>query len=853
MARRAWLIGVPAALVAAGVVAWLAFDPKQFVEGKLAEAFGQAVRIETLSYDLGTVTAVRITDLLVNGEGSDAPAKADIREIELSVRLWPLLRDELVIEELRVRDGRVRLDESDLTGVPEPRLARVADVRMSAIGLHLSYAGHEVDVWLEQFGAKRDGARTALDGSGRIGAAPDRLAPFEVKGTLGSPGEVTGGSRYGTRLQGTLGDSAIAFDGEVAAAELTGKATIDSLELADLLALIGIEMAPIGPVKGTATLAGQGELLAARDIDLLVGGDGGALQGHISGKVDDVGALRGVELTFTASAPDVAALTPLLGQAPMLGGGLDAEGRIADADGRLTIPALTARLTLPEHYDITVKGSIGGLPFRDADLTVSGSVSQVPDLPPALAAYGPYTVAGRLVGDGDKLRLSDLAVENTAGQGLRLRASGSIGNVLDRTDVALQVTVAAPSLAALDASMPADSGAVSAEMAVVPGEDGAIEFSDATFKVGEMALTGKATYRPGDALTGEFHVPHLVLDKLLAGGGTGERVFSEVPLPFGALAVLDADVTLVADAISIGEHRGDKVTMRMVTAGGNVRLDMAPFAFDGGEIGATVEIDVTASPPTLRLETRGTGVKLGVLSALTKQPTALSGRADIDIRVAGRGDSPHAIAANLAGEAALVAADGTIESELINLIAADLATEIFSQATDSRASTPMQCLLANFSIHRGLADAKALFLSTDKIIVTGEGRVNLGAERYDLSLLPAPKEPSLFSLAQRVNVTGPLSDPSVTPDAGSLAWSAVQALVGNALLPGAGLLLPMLSIGNGDEHPCAREVRSMPKERDVVDKATDAASGAVKAVGGAAESVGDAVGGAVKGLGKLFK
>ncbi len=850
MARRAWLIG---ALVAAGAVAWLSFDAKGFVEGRLADGLGRDVRIESLDYDLGIVTRVHLTDLQVAGAAADQAPMASIRDIDMRVALWPLLRDELVIEDLRVRDGKLRLGEDDLGGAGAMRLVRLDNADFSSIAVHFSQGGREVDVWLERLGATRDGARTSLSGSGTAGAAPDKLAAFEVEGTLGHPAAVTGADSFDVGVTATLADARVDFEGKVSAEKMEGVARVDAPELSDLLRLAGIEMALIGPVKGTAKLTGQGDALAARDVDVAVGREGGALLSQVTGRIDDVMALRGVDLAFQAVAPDVVALAPLLGQRPALDGRLDAQGRIVDSDGKLAVADLNARLVKPDHHAIDVTGTVGALPFGDANLALSGSIRQSPQLPAAMVPHGPYAVSGKLKGDLGKLALADLKVENDAAAAVRVRASGAIGDVLTQSDVRIEATVTAPSLAALDAALPGDSGAVSAEMKVTPGADGAIEVSGATFKVGEMTLTGKAAYRPEQTLTGEFHAPHLVLDKLLGTGGQGQRVFSETPLPLAALAGVDADVALIVDKISIGDHVGEKLVVRLVASDGMARFNLEPFAFDGGEIGATMEVDATATPPAVRLEGRGSGVNLAAISAFTKQPTALTGRADVDIRVAGRGASARAIAAGLAGEVAMVAANGTIESELVNLIAADLATEIFSQATDSRANTPLQCLLADFSIHRGLADAKALFLSTDKIIVTGEGRVNLGEEQYDLSLLPAPKDPSLFSLAQRVNVTGPLTDPSVTPDAGSLAWSAVQALVGNALLPGAGLLLPMLSTGNGDEHPCASEVRAMPKKKDVVDKATDAASGAAKAVGKAADTVGDAVGGAVKGLGKLFE
>lgn len=114
------------------------------------------------------------------------------------------------------------------------------------------------------------------------------------------------------------------------------------------------------------------------------------------------------------------------------------------------------------------------------------------------------------------------------------------------------------------------------------------------------------------------------------------------------------------------------------------------------------------------------------------------------------------------------------------------------------------------TVRQGRAQTDALVVDADRVLVTGEGTIDLGRERLDLKLTPRPKDPSLFSLATPVNVRGPLADPGISPDEVGLVRGAAGALLGNLVLPGAGVLLPFLSAGAGD-HPCAAVLDSGAK------------------------------------------
>jgi hypothetical protein len=78
----------------------------------------------------------------------------------------------------------------------------------------------------------------------------------------------------------------------------------------------------------------------------------------------------------------------------------------------------------------------------------------------------------------------------------------------------------------------------------------------------------------------------------------------------------------------------------------------------------------------------------------------------------------------------------------------------------------------------------------------------------------------------------------------AVAGSVAAAVVGNLLLPGVGLLLPLLNSGTGEAHPCMHVLK------DGKVKAAPAKPGGPKGASGILDRVGGAVS---KGAGTLLK
>jgi hypothetical protein len=142
---------------------------------------------------------------------------------------------------------------------------------------------------------------------------------------------------------------------------------------------------------------------------------------------------------------------------------------------------------------------------------------------------------------------------------------------------------------------------------------------------------------------------------------------------------------------------------------------------------------------------------------------------------------------------------------------------------------------------------KALAAETDSLITTGGGTINLGTEQIDLLLKPKPKKASLASLAFPIRVSGPLTAPSAGIDREGAAVGIATAVGGAALTGGVGVLLPLMSTGNGAAASggCSKLAATAAEDKGGVGGVTDTAKGVGQGVGGAVDSV-------TKGLGGLF-
>lgn len=378
-----------------------------------------------------------------------------------------------------------------------------------------------------------------------------------------------------------------------------------------------------------------------------------------------------------------------------------------------------------------------------------------------------------------------------------------------------------------------------------------ISLKNAALSVGSTSVNGDIDVNLSGtpSITGTLSSDALDLTPFASGGGSSGKsksgpVFSNDPLPIDQLSAANADLTLKVGSLTYGKVVLKDFEIPIKLKGGVLNVP-ARMAYRG----VPIKLDVTGNGAQKRLglDLTTTGLDIGKLFADLDVTTLLTAKADIAVKLSGRGGSLHAIAASTAGQTNLVIGKGTINSKAFAIVSDDLVNAIIPSGENSN-TAQLTCALSRFDFQNGVGTSKALAVETDSLVTTGSGTINLGTERIDLLLNPKPKKASLASVAFPIRVSGPLNAPSAGIDKTGAALGVATAVGGVALTGGVGALLPLMSTGTSTSETggCASLAAAAASDKGVV----GTVSGAGAAVGNA---VGDTVDSVTKGIGGLFK
>lgn len=441
----------------------------------------------------------------------------------------------------------------------------------------------------------------------------------------------------------------------------------------------------------------------------------------------------------------------------------------------------------------------------------------------------------------------------TAG-GATLTARGRAGDLTGTPAADLAVTAAGDDLSALSpwvgAELPAlGPYSLSTDLKAV-GEE--FDFSGLVAKIGGSDLTGNlalslAGARP--ALKGSLVSKRLDLDDLTGpeqapGEASDGKVFDETPLPLEALRAVDAQVKLNVEKFSAGKLLLDDLQTNVTLKAGDLTADPLTAGLAGGQLAGGLGLAASKAEPDFALRLAGQDLDFAELLQRAEISDEVGGKLALDIDLQGRGATPHALAAGLGGHVQAVSLDGTVDNDLLRFLSAGL-SDITGPLFGGAERTRLECFVARFDIEDGQAESRALVFDTGAFAVAGRGGLDLDAEQVNLAFDTQTSEPSLASLAVPFHVTGPLSDPGVTPDPVGAAVGAVGNvaetggnLVGGAVDAVGGLLGtgPLIGRIGSSETLCGQALAAIGR---------DGSDGSA-----APASPGSAVGDAVKGAGE---
>lgn len=259
-------------------------------------------------------------------------------------------------------------------------------------------------------------------------------------------------------------------------------------------------------------------------------------------------------------------------------------------------------------------------------------------------------------------------------------------------------------------------------------------------------------------------------------------------------ASFDADVNLNVRKTRVGHLDIGPSSLSVGFRDGVMNATLGGMELYDGHASGTVTVDASKPVPTFTGEFRLDGVQAKPLLTDAAQFAMIAGRTKLDLSVSGEGQDAEAIKSSLKGRGAFVVTEGAIEGIDITAFISALGEGDLDLRQGAGAKTAFSDLGGSFVITDGVAETNNLKIVSPLLKVTAEGTVNIPGSTLDILANPEIIEGpegrgganNLAGLTVPVRVEGPLDDPRINPQIGSVfanpenASKAVSA-IGTAL------------------------------------------------------------------------
>ena len=304
----------------------------------------------------------------------------------------------------------------------------------------------------------------------------------------------------------------------------------------------------------------------------------------------------------------------------------------------------------------------------------------------------------------------------------------------------------------------------------------------------------------GKLASRRLELPHL-LALLAAPAGGGEpdpnragsdrgkprsgRLIPDAPIELAGLRGIEASLELrVAELVTGGPVLRELVLPVRI---GNGRLLAEPVAAElaGGRIGGRLEADGGQPQPAVALALEARGHATARLQRELGLDPTLDAALDLDLELTGRGRSLRALLATTEGELTAALGGGRLRAAALDRIAGGVREAVRALAAQGGDGwVELRCGAFDLPIRAGVAELRVAVLETGRTRLSGEGRLDLGSERLDLTLLPRPRG-ATSSVAVPVRVRGTLAAPEIALDQREADRRAALGLVGALVFPPA--------------------------------------------------------------------
>ena len=534
----------------------------------------------------------------------------------------------------------------------------------------------------------------------------------------------------------------------------------------------------------------------------------GALEVTLQGTLGDPAKGAGIDLNLLAASDDLAGVLDDLGVDLPLTGPLRVEAAVTNAEPgiRTVIEArageLAASLKATRHA--------GAVSFSATvpALDKAGAALGTPSLP-----AGDLAIEGRVAISRDGYRLEGVKARAA---GAEIDLDGLLGKAMDAAS--LSVKARGPSLAALDATLPAIPFTLTTN-ADLAAQHIALQKIEARF--GESDLAGSLEVSTGEkpAITGRFKSRVLDLSPFAGEpdaaqkakqdapaegkqqakigrldpnaaepGGPKEYVFAEEPfdktLFSGTALDIQAETArfvldeLVVLDLSAGlERRDGRLALRQKGKG--------PY---GGNGSIDVSIASASSAPELRVRSYMRDMRLNLLSGDLAEPTLIP-PVGITLELDSKGNSPREMAAGMSGRLLLTQGKGQVRNSIVERVSGDVFAQLFNALNPFAKQdeyTRLECTVVALDIENGQALIPALYVQGKRVKIVGGGSINLKTEVLNVEFNTKPRKgvgvrADMF-VTPFVKLVGTLANPHIGLDEKGVLLAGASAATGGLAL-----------------------------------------------------------------------
>jgi uncharacterized protein involved in outer membrane biogenesis len=235
------------------------------------------------------------------------------------------------------------------------------------------------------------------------------------------------------------------------------------------------------------------------------------------------------------------------------------------------------------------------------------------------------------------------------------------------------------------------------------------------------------------------------------------KLFSDVQLITPATRRVDATGKYSARRLLLSRVEVTELSAPFTIERGLIKAPEVTGHFMGGNFVLHLDADANRTPARTRIEMTLTGLQLAQMPHKA-EPPPYEGPLLLQIHAQGGGDSLHALAADADGNLSARVLQGTMRASLAELTGVDL-RGLGLTLTGSRRDVAVPCAAADFEIHSGVMHSTRLFIDSEPVFISGEGRVLLDSETVALKLHGEPKRLRILRLKAPVLVQGTLLQP----------------------------------------------------------------------------------------------